>query len=84
MLLAPNLLGDFLYQGDFRPLLFFGELVADFAAGEAALRGKAQVVKRYVLRCSLDAGFHRFLVFQAGFRGVRFNGIAVWRRILRL
>lgn len=43
--LAPNLFGDFLHQGDFCPLLFFGKLVADFAAGKAALRGKAQILK---------------------------------------
>lgn len=42
--LAPNFFGDFLHQGDFCPLFFFGELVADFAAGKAALRGKAQIL----------------------------------------
>lgn len=43
--LAPNLFGDFLRQGDFCPLFIFSELVADFAAGKAALRGKAQMIK---------------------------------------
>lgn len=43
--LAPNLFGDFLHQGDFCPLFIFSELVADFAAGKAALRGKAQILK---------------------------------------
>lgn len=47
--LDPNLFGDFLHQGDFCPLFFFGELVANFAAGKAALRGKAQMIKGNVL-----------------------------------
>ncbi len=47
--LAPSLFGDFLHQGDFCPLFIFGELVADFAAGKAALRGKAQMIKGNVL-----------------------------------
>ena len=68
-LLAPNFLGDFLYQGDFSPLLFFGELIADFAAGKAALWGKAEVVEWNVLRCFCDAGLYRFFVLKAWLLG---------------
>ena len=54
--LAPHFFGDFAHQSHFRPLLLFGELVADFAAGEAALGREAQVLKRHILRCFVDAG----------------------------
>lgn len=36
-LLPPYLFGNFLYQRQFCPLLFFGELVTNFAGGEATL-----------------------------------------------
>lgn len=68
--LAPHFFGDFPHQGHFRPLLLFGELVADFAAGEAALRRQAQVLKRYVLRRFVDAGDDGLLILKLGaFRG---------------
>lgn len=69
-LLTPHLFGDFAYQGHLRPLLLFGELVADFAAGEAALGRQAQVLKRYVLRRFMDAVDDGLLVLKLGaFRG---------------
>lgn len=44
-LLSPNFAGDFLYQTELVPLLRFGELVADFARGKAALRAQTQLLQ---------------------------------------
>ena len=68
--LAPNLFGDFLDQSDFCPLFFFGELVANFAAGKAALRGKAQILKGERTLMPLRCGPLPFPCLQ---------GLAVWR-----
>ena len=56
-------------ESDFRPLLFLGELIANLATREAALRRKVEVLERHVLRRFLDARLHHFLVLQAGLLG---------------
>lgn len=61
---APDFLGDFLDQRELCPLLRFGQLVADLAAGEAALRAEAQSVERQVLFRFVDAGDHGVLVLE--------------------
>ena len=49
--LLPNFFGNFFYKCELCPLLFFGELIADFTRRKAALRTKVKSVKRNVLAC---------------------------------
>ena len=54
--LAPDFLSNLFNQRQFRPLLFFSQLIADLAGGETALGTQAQAIYRDVLGCVMDAG----------------------------
>ena len=47
--LFPNLFRDFFYEFQLRPLLFLGQLVADFTGSKAALRALAMVREAEVI-----------------------------------
>src|SRR5688572_10706321 len=53
-ILTPDLAGGFHHQLELALLVVGGELVADLARGEAALRRQAQVFERHVLRSLVD------------------------------
>ena len=60
--LFPDLIRDFFYQCQLSPLLFFGQLVADLAGGESALRAQAQPIQRKVLRGLMNSVDDRLLI----------------------
>ena len=64
--LFPDLIRDFFYQCQLSPLLFFGQLVADLAGGESALRAQAQPIQRKVLRGLMNSVDDRLLILQLG------------------
>src|SRR5687768_12102045 len=68
-ILTPDFPGGFHDQLELALLVVGGELVADLARGEAALRRQAQVFKRHVFRSLVDPALQRPPVFQLGFLG---------------
>ena len=67
--LFPNTLGNTLDQRDLCPLLAFGQLVANLAAGKATLRRQIQILKRHVLCCLMNTLDGRVLVLELGCLG---------------
>ena len=63
-LFTPNFFGNFADKFQLAPLLFFGEHVAFFGGGEAALGAEAKLVNINVLAGFLDAVDDVLLVFQ--------------------
>ena len=62
--LLPNALGNALDQRDLRPLLVLGQLVANLAAGKAALGRQVQILERHVLSGFADALDDNILVLE--------------------
>ena len=62
--LAPDFLSNLFNQRQFRPLLFFSQLIADLAGSKTALRAEIQPVKRDVLCSFMDSGNHGLFILQ--------------------
>src|SRR5713226_4480503 len=68
--LAPNVLGELDHLAHFGPLLFFGQNVAFFGRGKAALRAERELFERREFRRLVDAALDRVLALQrAALRG---------------
>ena len=61
LLASPDLFRNFFDEAKLCKLLFFRQLIPDFAGGKAALRAQIQIAKRHILRSLIDATLDELL-----------------------